>query len=126
MDLREWTVLYVKHKDLYARKLVDHKEEKDRLVFTFKDHTLHAYAMEKLAVPQVVGKTLLVTLNTPQNLDLLIKQWKEFSKLAGLTVVFANPAKNEKWLIVPHTHHQIADENLEMGIRSMAEHTSFV
>lgn len=126
MDLREWTILYVKHKDLLTRQLIGHKEEKDRLVFEFKDHKMHSYAMEKLAIPKVEGKTLVTTLQDKENIDFLIKYWKEFSRLKGLTIVFVNPAKNEKWFIVPHTHSQIADVNIEMGIRSMAENVSHV
>lgn len=121
MDLREWTVLYVKHKDVHTRKLQGYDEVDGKLVFRFKDHHMHAYAMELLEVPPVDGKTLLVTLQKKENVEYLIKHWKEFSKHAGLTIVFVNPTRNEKWFIVPHTHTQISDPNIELGIRSLAE-----
>jgi hypothetical protein len=127
MDLREWTILYVKHKDLFARRLKDYKDEGHRLVFNFKDHAMHAYAMEELGVPrQIDGKTLLTTLNTKQNMEFLIKNWDAFAKHSHLTIVFVNPTTNEKWFIVPHTHAQIADPNIEMGIKSLAENVTLV
>ena len=127
MELREWTILYVKHKDLFARKLKDYKDEGEKLVFNFKDHTMHAYAMEQLAVPKAIeGKTLLTTLHTKENMMFLIKNWNQFAKHAHLTIVFVNPATNEKWFIIPHTHAQIADPNIEMGIKSLAENVTLV
>jgi hypothetical protein len=125
MDLREWTVLYVEHKDVFSRKLKGHKEEKGKLVFDFKDHQLHAYAMETLGVPDKLdGKTLIVTLNTKKNMQFLIGNWPEFSRHAHLTIIFVNPEKNEKWFIIPHTHSMIADPNVELGIRSLAENVT--
>jgi hypothetical protein len=122
MDLAEWTVLYVKHKDLLARKLTGHHVEGAKMVFDFKDHRMHAYAMETLSVPeQLEGKTLITTLQREENIDFLLKNWTAFAKHAGLTVIFVNPSKNEKWFIVPHTHSQIADPDVELGIRSLAE-----
>jgi hypothetical protein len=127
MDLREWTILYIRHKDLYARKLQGHREEQGKLIFTFKDHALHAHAMEELRLPeQLEGKTLLVTLNTEANIAYLISHWKEFSGHAHLTIVFVNPALNEKWFIIPHTHAQIADPNISSGIHSLAENVPLV
>jgi hypothetical protein len=125
MNLREWTILYVKHKDVHAKKLQDYKEEGNKLVFKFKDHHMHAYAMEKLEVPQLEGKTLLVTLQKQENIQFLVKNWEKFVQ-PGLTIVFVNPEKNEKWFIVPHTHSQIADPNIELGIKSLAEYVSHV
>ena len=125
MDLREWMILYVKHKDMMARKLVSHKEVGEKLVFEFKDHHMHAYAMEKLDVPPVDGKTLLATLQNKENIQFLIKNWNKFLQ-PGLTIVFVNPEKNEKWFIIPYTHAQIADPDIEMGIKSLAESASHV
>jgi hypothetical protein len=126
MNLREWTILYVKHKDLFARKLKDYKDEGERLVFNFKDHTMHAYAMEQLDIPKVEGKTLLTTMNSKGNMKFLVDNWNEFSKHAHLTIVFVNPETNEKWFIIPHTHAQIADPNIELGLKSLAENVTLV
>jgi hypothetical protein len=126
MDLREWTVLYVKHKDVFTRKLERYAEESGKLVFHFKDHTMHAYAMDKLELPAIKEKTLVVTLNTQENMDLLVKKWSEFSKFPKLTVVFVNPQKNEKWFIIPHTHAMISDPDVAQGIKSLSENVTLV
>ena len=127
MDLREWTVLYVKHKDIFARKLQKVEEKPDKLIFHFKDHSMHAYAMESLELPSALdGKTLITTLNTKKNMDMLQKNWEAFSKHAHLTMVFVNPAKNEKWFIIPHTHAMIADPDVALGLKSLAENVTLV
>jgi len=127
MELREWTVVYVKHKDLFARKLQSVEEKEGKTIFHFKDHQLHAYAFEELRLPTASsGKTLVVTLNTKENVSYLISHFKEFAKAEHLMVVFANPKLNEKWVIVPHTHGQIADGDITLGIKSMADSVTYV
>jgi hypothetical protein len=126
MDLRNWTILYVQHKDVFARKLKDYAEENGKLVFNFKDHTMHAYAMEDLAVPPADGKTLVTTLNTKHNMEFLMRHWHEFANIPHLTIIFVNPERNEKWFIVPHTHAMIADPNIEVAIRSLSESVQLV
>jgi hypothetical protein len=127
MDLREWTVLYVKHKDILTRKLEGHDDQGGRLMFRFKDHNMHAYAMERLQVPErLEGKTLLVTLQNEENISFLLKHWNEFAQHKGLTMIFVNPEVNEKWFIIPHTHAQISDPNIETGIRALAENVTHV
>jgi len=126
MDLREWTIIYVKHRDLMTKKLQGYEEKNGKLVFTFKDHHMHAYAVEKLSVPTIEGKTLLVTLQTKENVEFLLKHWSEYNKHADLTMVFVHPEKNEKWAVIPHTHAQVSDPNFEQGIRSMADSVSYV
>lgn len=125
MDLREWTVLYVRHKDMMARKLVSHQDAGDTIRFEFKDHILTAHVMERLAVPAIEGRALIVTLHTKENVDALIRQWKEFAKHPGLTVIFVNLKRNEKWLIHPHTHESISDGKIEQGIRTLADGVTY-
>lgn len=126
MNLSEWAIVYVKHKDLVARKLQDHKVDGEKILFTFSDRVLTAYAMEKLSVPKIQGKTFIFALQTKENIELLLKHWKEFSEQKELTMIFVNPQKNEKWLVNPHTHESISEGNVELGIRTMAGEVSFV
>ena len=127
MELREWTLLYVKHKDIFARKLQKVEEKPDKLIFHFKDHAMHAYAMESLILPQQVdGKTLITTLNSKKNMELLQKNWYAFAMHAHLTIIFVNPTKNEKWFIIPHTHAMIADPDIALGLKSLAENVTLV
>jgi hypothetical protein len=126
MNLREWMVLYVKHKDLLARKLQSVEEKKDCVVFHFKDHDLVAYAQDRLSLLSAEGRTLIVTLNTKENIDFMIHHFADFSKHSGITVIFANPELNEKWIIVPHTHSRIVDGDIKQGINTMAESVPLV
>lgn len=130
MDLHEWTVVYVQHRDLIARKLQKTDDRKDHIVFTFKDHVLTAYPLETLSLPaqaaKTDGKRLITTTHTKANVDALLKGWKAFAAVKDLTIIFVNLATNEKWLIHPHTHAQIADTNLEGGIRSIADGVQYM
>ena len=121
MDLREWTVLYVQHKDVLLRELEGYTEEGDRITFSFKNHELLAFPWERLSVPDASGKVLVVTLQTEENISFLINHWQEFAAHPDLTVVFANPDLNEKWSLRPAAHARIAEGNIEQGIRSLAQ-----
>jgi hypothetical protein len=129
INLTDWTVLYVKHRDVIAKKLVDVKQEKDHITFTYKDGVTVGYALEKLAVPALntkQNKAIITTLQTKENVDFLIKHWKDFSSHNGLTMIFVNLKTNEKWLIHPHTHSQIAEAKFEPGVRSLADSISYM
>ncbi len=126
MDLVEWTVLYVKHKDVLTKKIVDVKNEKDHFLFTYKDGPVKVYALEKLNVPAINTKAIIATLQTKENVDFLIKHWKEFSSHQGLTMVFVNLKTQEKWLIHPHTHSQISEAKFELGVKSLASSVSYM
>jgi hypothetical protein len=127
MDLYEWTGLYVKHKDLLARKLQKTEEKNGQFIFTFKDCVLTAFPMEQLGLPkESSGRVLIATLQTKENVATLIKSWKSFAAIKDLTIIFVNLKTNEKWLIHPHTHSRIADTNLEQGIRSIADNVAYM
>ena len=126
MDLREWMVLYVRHKDMMARRLTTVKEEDGRIVFMFKEGPLYGYPMERLTFPKLEGRSLLVTPHTGENVGILLKRWEEFAAAPEVTVVFVNIALNEKWLITPHTHHMVAETNLEQGVRAIADGVPYV
>ncbi len=122
MDLREWMTLHVRHKDAYAKALKSVAQEGERTVFTFKDHVLTGYALDELRIPAGIGgKTLIVTLHNEANVKRLLSDWGAFCAHKDLTVIFANPARNEKWVVKPRLHEDISEGNIEPGIRAMAE-----
>jgi S-adenosylhomocysteine hydrolase len=127
MNIREWLVLYVKHKDIVKRSLVKVEDGKDHVTFTFKDGVVLGYAMEHLEAPkQIKGRAIIACLHTKQNIDFLIAHWKDFAAHAELTVILANPEKNEKIIIHTQTHDSVSEGNVELGIRTMAESVPFV
>lgn len=125
MNLREWTVLHMKHRDAFAKRLQEIRES-DIIEFVFPDHTLHGIVLERLSVPSPKGKTLVVTLQTKDNVDFLIGEWKRFAALPNTTMVFAHPGRNEHWSVIPSLHDRVAGENLEQGIRSMASAVDYL
>lgn len=125
MQLREWMVLHVRHRDAFARKLSEVREEADRVVFSYKDGDVFGYAYEQLRVPPA-GRALVVTLQRKENVDELIRNWELYAKNPELTIIFVNPARNEKWSIKPALHAKIAEDNVEPGIRAMAAEITHV
>ena len=121
-SLKEWTLTYVKNKDLIQKKLKSHTEKGNVLTFTFTDKT-HEYVLQEELDSNYKGQTNPTTLvcpATPNNLTALIKQWNQLVKRKDLTVVFVNLETHDKWLVHPPTHHLIADTaTLELGLKSM-------
>lgn len=125
MELHEWLALYVRHRDAYAKKLEHVEEAGEKTIFRFSDRTIEGYAYEDLRLPPRTEHVLVATLQKKENVRFLLDNWDAFSGHPGLTVIFANPARNEKWIVRPHAHARIA-ENVEAGIWSMAESVTFV
>lgn len=64
----------------------------------------------------------LVVLNTNNNFLMLVDNWKELIRFSFLTFYFVNPFSrlDEKWVINPHVHSKICDDNsLKTGLKSM-------
>ena len=121
MSVKEWLILYVKHKDLVKRSLVEVKDAGDHVAFLFKDGVVLGYPMETLGLPEgVPGKAIIACLHTPGNVETLIKRWKEFSAHPDLTIILTNPDRNEKVIIHTRTHESVSDGSVEAGIRTMA------
>lgn len=123
----EWTVNYVKNKDLTFKKLVKFEEHlsKEYIDFQFKDKLVTHYVVEDLK-DDILDKVksheqkAVTCLNSEQNFRFLIKNWKKISELKNLTFVFVNLKIGDKWVINPHTHSMIADPaTIESGLRTM-------
>lgn len=125
MLLREWMMLYVKHRDAYEKKLVHVHENQTEVIFEFRDRTLTGYAMDVLELPRITGPTLIVTQQTRINIQKLIDAWQDFSEHPEITIVFVNLKRHEKWSIKPYLHARITDENLAAGIWTLAESVTF-
>jgi hypothetical protein len=125
--LSDWTVNYVKNKDLTFRKLVRYTEhaKDDYIAFEFKDKTVAHFIVDKLTdkvfdMIKSYEHKVLVCLNTDENFKFLIKNWKRLSEVKNLNLLFVNLKIGDKWVINPHTHSMIADpESIESGLRTM-------
>jgi len=128
-QLSDWTVNYVKNKDLTFRKLVKFTEhdKDDYIDFEFKDKTVAHFIVDKLTdkVFDIIKNRehkILVCLNIEENFKFLIKNWNKLSEMKNLSLLFVNLKLGDKWVINPHTHSMIADsENIESGLRTMFE-----
>lgn len=76
LDLKEWTINLVKHRDIFSRKLIDFKVEKATIEFNFKDKK-HLYVIMPL-LDDSINKYLkeeyitIVCLNKKENVNFLI------------------------------------------------------
>jgi hypothetical protein len=126
-QLADWTVNYVKNRDLTFRKLVGYKEHaKDEYIsFEFKDKTVAHFIVDKLTdkifdIIKSHDHKVIVCQNTEENFKFLIKNWKKVSEIKNLSFLFVNLKINDKWIVNPHTHSMIADPaSVESGLRTM-------
>ena len=131
--LVEWTANFVKNKDVIARKIENIEKNKDGfdLYVKFKDKEQFFIISPgidnlDLIIPKLKSEShfCIVTLNSGENLDSLIKNWRRLIEFKFLSVVFVNPFSqlDKKWIIYPHTHHKICDESsLKTGLKSIFE-----
>ena len=134
--LKEWTLSYIKNRDLVHRRISNVEDKGDYFLVTHKDES-HIILLVKenidnfsvvierikqLEKDHSANKISLVIYNNKQNLELLLKHWNELAEIVQLTLIFANPRIGDKWIISPHVHDKIADsETLELGVRTMFE-----
>ena len=127
-ELKEWTLEYIKHKDILKKSIVELKT----------NHVIHVKTKDReqvyVVMPSIEGfqeaieyaeKDLWVVIvchNSRKNLDLLIKNWQALIKYKKLSTIFVNPQSkmDKKWLLYPSTHNSICDpENLKTGLEAM-------
>jgi hypothetical protein len=126
-ELADWTINYVKNRDLTFRKLVQYKEHtaEDHIDFEFKDKTVTHLIIDKLSdkaldLAKKYEHKVIVCLNNEDNFKFLIKHWKLLSDMKNLSLLFVNLKLHDKWVINPHTHSMIADpDSIEFGLRTM-------
>ena len=130
--LLDWAVNYARNKDSISKKIESIEKEKDGfdLLIRYKDKAQYFMIMPAIDINFVLQKlkndvhVSIVTLNSKENLDALLKNWGRLANFKFLNVIFANPFSelDKRWIIFPHTHNKICDESsLEAGLRSMFE-----
>ena len=126
--LKEWTIEYIKHKDLFKKSIIDikindviHVKTKDKEQVYVVMSSLEGF-QEAIEYAEKDAWVVLVCHNTKKNLDALIKNWQTFAKYSKLSTIFANPDSkmDKKWLLYPSTHNKICDPaNLKTGLEAM-------
>lgn len=126
-ELANWTINYVKNRDLTFRKLVKYTEKSkdDCIEFEFKDKIVAHFIVDKVTdkifdTIKAHDHKVIVCPNIEENFKFLIKNWKKLSDAKNLSFLFVNLKLGDKWVINPHTHSMIADpESIESGLRTM-------
>lgn len=123
-ELLHWTENYLKNRDLTLRKIVSMKvDEKNNIIdVKFKDKSVKYHILPSIS-EQILTETdrrVIVSLNSKENFNFLIKNWSKISKIKDFSILFVNLKHNDKWLINPYVHSMIADpESLESGLKTM-------
>ena len=129
--LVEWTINFVKHKDILTKKIEKIEKNKDNfdLYVKYRDREQYFIIIPAIndidSIIQRINDNshfTIVTLNSKENFELILKNWNKFVSFKFLSIIFANPFSeiDKKWIIFPHTHQKICDENsLEIGLKSM-------
>jgi hypothetical protein len=137
MSLNEWTIEYIKHKDIMRREITS-IENKDNVIHVKKKNThVHDYFIEEQltnikSILNAAAKSdkdpnsflHLITNNAESNFNVLIQNWQQFCIHQRLTVYFVNTnsLKEKKWIIKPWLHNKISDpDSLETGLRTLFE-----
>ena len=129
--LREWTVNFAKNKDIFLRTIVEVKEM-DREIVIIHKHKEHKYFIDPflenlkndLKSLKDDSHASIMCLNTIENFNRLIENWKLLAAYRHLNLVFVNPFSEMQkfWAIFPYTHDKIADEeSLKLGLQTMFE-----
>ena len=129
--LVQWTINYIKNKDIVSKKIEQIENGKDSFDLYVKYQDREQYFIIAASIvdinpilQRITNNTYfsIVTLNSKENFDAMIKNWSKLTNFKFLNIIFVNPFSeiDKKWIIFPHTHHKICDEpSLENGLKAM-------
>jgi len=129
--LVDWTINFIKNKDIISKKIEHIENGKDGydLYVKYKNREQYFIIVPKIIdIGSIIQKVnndfhfTIVTLNSKENFDMMCKNWNKLVGFKFLNIIFVNPFSDmdKKWIIFPHTHHKICDEaSLETGLKSM-------
>ena len=127
----EWTENFLKNKDILTKKIVSIERNKGGfdLFIKYKDREQYVSVVAELKnLDSIINKInnnsyfTIVALNSKENFEALLKNWKRLVDFKFLSIMLVNPFSgiDKKWIIFPYTHHKICDESsLELGLKSM-------
>ena len=131
--LVDWTVNFIKNNDIISKKIEKIENGKDvfDLYVKYKDREQYFIIAANIAdIDPIIQKLnsnyyfSIVTLNSKENFEVIIKNWNRLIGFKFLNIIFVNPfsGMDKKWIVFPHTHHKICDESsLKTGLRAMFE-----
>lgn len=129
--LMEWAVNFIKNKDIISKKIQNIENGKNGfdLHVKYRDREQYFIIAPNISnIDSIMQKIdnsahyTIVTLNSKENFDVVLKNWPKLVNFKFLSIIFVNPFSelDKKWVIFPHIHHRICDESsLENGLKSM-------
>ena len=129
--LVEWTIHFIKNKDIISKKIENIENGKDGfdLSVKYKDREQYFTIIPNIVdIDSIIQRISndyyfsIVTLNSKENFEIILKNWNKLIHFKFLNIIFVNPFSeiDKKWIIFPHTHHKICDESsLENGLKAM-------
>ena len=129
--LKEWTINYVKSRDVIRNTIVEIHKDKEELVVVHK-HKEVKYFIDpfledidkNLKLLKEDSDAAIICMNTQENLNKMFEKWKDLAKHRHLAMMFVNPSSklDKLWVIFPYTHDRIADpSSFKTGIKTMFE-----
>jgi len=123
MDLYEWTKHYIKFRNCVKKNIIKLELENNKIITKEKD-IKKTYLISENIINSIKkidkGITIIVCLNTKENIENINNNWNLFSKKKELTIICVKPDTNEKWSIHPATHNKIS-ENIKKGLETLYE-----
>ncbi len=118
---------HIKNRDLMLRRIERLEENADGFYVKYKHRESQFISEPNLSESTFkrIGKfksVAVICLNTKENLEFLIRNWKDFSANPHLSLYFVNQKSHTEkvWIIFPHTHAKVADdESLRLGLETM-------
>ena len=132
--LLEWTINFIKNKDIISKKneYIENGKEGFDLYVKYRDREQYFVIdanitdinpiIRKISGINNAAYFSIVTLSSKENFEVILKNWNKLINFKFLNIIFVNPFSelDKKWIVFPHTHHKICDESsLENGLKAM-------
>jgi hypothetical protein len=130
MDIKEWMIEFLKHKDVFLKKIVEIEENDEGFLIKYKDkkqvvlvsRVFDDRLLQMIEDADGFDSIVVAVNNSTGNLDYMIESWSKLSPMPGLMIYFVNPnsSTEQKWIVSPYSHERIADPgSLKDGLYSM-------
>ena len=129
--LVDWTVNFIKNKDVVLDSIIKIEESKDgfdlKVIYNDKEVFFIAEPFIK-DIDNIISRidkdmhVNIVLFNSLDNFNIIADNWKRFVDFDKLTIYFVNMFSNteKKWIIRPYVHNRISDKkSLKTGLKSM-------
>lgn len=128
--LKEWTVNYIKNRDILTKTIESIEENKGGWDIIVKAKTgekyylIRPYMEDFNKILQLLddNAVTVVVLNTKDNLNILIENWDKLVDYPKFCILFVNPYSGleKKWVIYPKTHQFVTEKSsLGRGLKAL-------